>query len=210
MPEETAKNYTLPYFQSSIHRGFEHYGNELKRKIILSHDEEAVLGLENYLANMLAGFVIPQRISKKPGSKMRDEYIFDLIDQAGKSDIPSVRISIYDHAGKLSLFTAAIIPDSLRRTPLRPNDYTGFAHHAYLNIRAEQSNLSGNAAPVYGVLANETGKIVDLLRDIAEEDINMNGKVNGRLLLNLDQIAGKEERPYDILDELDIILNNLK
>ena len=88
MPTDTAQRYVLTYFRNSIEKGFKRYGSDLTRNIVISKGEEAVFALQDYLANMLASFIVPKRISKQKGKKVRDEYIFDLIQQAKETKFP--------------------------------------------------------------------------------------------------------------------------
>ena len=69
----SAQDYTLPYFRQSVEQGFQRYGSNLARNIILSHGQEAVEAVKAYLSEMLASFVTPKKISKHRGSAIRDE-----------------------------------------------------------------------------------------------------------------------------------------
>lgn len=210
MQQKTAAEYALPYFRSSIRKGFDHYGSNLTRNVILSQDEEAVFSLQDYLAHMLTSFVVPERVSQQEGTGVRGEYVFDLVQQARTSEFTGVRIFTYDHAGKLALFTAAVIPGSLHRTPLKPDDYVEFAQAAYANVVAEQRKVTGDAAPVYTLLARRTDEVAAVLADIAKDDIRMHDRLSGRPLATLEQIAGHEEGPFDVMDEVEELLKSLR
>lgn len=207
MPTDTAQSYILPYFRNSIEKGFERYGSDLTRNIVLSKGEEAVFALQDYLANMLASFIVPKRISKQKGTKVRDEYIFELIQQAQETKFPSTRIFIYDHAGKLALFTATVIPESLNRTQLKPDDYIEFANAAYSNVVAEHKRFTGDTTPVYMLLVERTDEIAEVLAEIAEDDIRMHSRLIGRPFVTLEQIIHHKE-PHGALEEAERILES--
>jgi|SRR3989338_814338 len=208
-PNNSAQDYILPYFRKSIEKGFKRYGSSLTRNIILSKGEEAVLALEDYLANMLAYFITPKKVSKKEGTRFRNEHIFELIQEARENKFPSTRIFIYDHAGKLALFTATIIPESLNRVQLNPNDYIKFANAAYTNVVAEYRKWTVDTTPVYMLLVERTGEIAKVLAEIAKDDIRMRSRPIGRPWTTLEQIA-KHEEPYDALKEAERILKELR
>jgi len=201
----SAQDYTLPYFRQSVEQGFQRYGSNLARNIILSHGQEAVEAVKAYLSEMLASFVTPKKISKHRGSAIRDEYVFELVQQARESNFPGVRIFVYDYIGRLSLFTAAVVPESLNRAPLKPEDYIGFANAAYWNIVSEQRKSTGDAASVYFVLADKTSDVAEVLLNIAGDNIRMHGRILGRPFLTLEQIASGK-KPYDIIEEAEAIL----
>ncbi len=206
MPTTSAQDYTLPYFRQSVDQGFQKYGSSITRNIIISHGQEAVEAVKAYLSEMLASFVTPKKISKHKGSAIRDEYVFELVQQARESNFPSVRIFVYDHIGRLSLFTAAVVPESLNRTPLKPEDYIGFANAAYWNVVSEQRKSTGDAASVYFILADKTSDVAEVLLNIAEDNIRMHGRILGRPFLTLEQIASGK-KPYDIIGEAEAILS---
>tara|TARA_B100000315_G_C14590131_1_gene595328 strand:- start:1852 stop:2487 length:636 start_codon:yes stop_codon:yes gene_type:complete len=202
-------HYIFPYFRNSVETGFKRYGQGLTRNIILSQDVEAVFALQDYLAHMLTSSVIPREISPKKRTRIRGEYVFELVQLAQATDFPPTRISIYDYTGKLALFTATVIPESLKKTLLRPKDYIKFANGAYTNVVTAQQRYTGNASPVHVVLAEKTGEIAKVLTDIAEQDIQMHGRLMlGRPLLTLEQIAQNEE-PCDAIAEAERILDDL-
>ena len=205
----SAQNYALPYFRQSVEQGFQRYGSDLVRNIVLSQGQEAVDAVKAYLSDMLAFFVTPKKISKHKGSKFRDEYIFELVQQARESSFPSVRIFVYDHIGRLSLFTASVIPRSLDRTLLKPKDYIGFANSAYWNVVSEQRKYTGDAATVYFILADKTSDVAEVLLNIAGDNLRMHDRLLGRPLLTLEQlVSGK--KPYDIIEEVEAILTKLE
>ena len=185
----SAQDYTLPYFRQSVEQGFQRYGSNLARNIILSHGQEAVEAVKAYLSEMLASFVTPKKISKHRGSAIRDEYVFELVQQARESNFPGVRIFVYDYIGRLSLFTAAVVPESLNRAPLKPEDYIGFANAAYWNIVSEQRKSTGDAASVYFVLADKTSDVAEVLLNIAGDNLRMHDRLLGRPLLTLEQLV---------------------
>ena len=82
----SAQRYILPYFEQVLDKGFTNHGSDLTRNITLSKGEEAVLALKNYLAHMLAYFITPKKVSKHKGTSVRDEYIFELFQQAEEND----------------------------------------------------------------------------------------------------------------------------
>ncbi|MFH0867705.1 MAG: hypothetical protein V1831_00150 [Candidatus Woesearchaeota archaeon] len=207
MAIDIAETYILPYFRNSIEKGFERYGKSLKKNIIVSKGEEAVFALEDYLANMLASFIIPKKVSQKKGTTIRDEYIFELIQEAREKESTPTRIFIYDHAGKLALFTATVIPESLNRTQLKPKDYIDFANAAYTNVVAEQQKFTGEAYLVYVLLVQRTDEIAEVLSEIAEDNIRMHNRLTGRPFVTLEQIIQNKE-PRDIIEEAENILEH--
>lgn len=205
----SAQNYALPYFRQSVDQGFQKYGSSLAKDIILSQGQEAVEAVKAYLSDTLAFFVTPKKISKRKGGRIRYEYVFELVQQARESRFPSARIFVYDHIGRLSLFTAAVVPESLNRTPLKPEDYIGFANAAYWNVVSEQRRYTGDAASVYFILADKTSDVAEVLLNIAEDNVRMNGRLLGRPFLTLEQIASGK-KPHDIIEEAEAILAKLE
>lgn len=207
MPTNAAQ-YVLPYFRNSVEQGFKRYGSDLTRNIVLSKGEEAVFALQDYLANMLASFIEPKKVSQKKGTTIRDEYVFELIKEAGENDFPPIRVLIYDHAGKLALFTATVIPESLNRTQLKPRDYVDFANAAYSNVVAEHRKFTGDTTPVYLLLVERTDEIAEVLAEIAEDSIRMHASLIGKPWVTLEQIINHDE-PYNTIAEAENLLEGL-
>jgi hypothetical protein len=207
MPTDAAQ-YVLHYFRNSVERGFKRYGSDLTRSIVLSKGEEAVLALQDYLSNMLAGFIIPKKVSQKKGTTIRDEYVFELIQEAEENDFPPTRIFIYDHAGKLALFTATIISQSLERTQLKPSDYVKFANIAYTNVVAEHRRFTGDTTPVYLLLVERTDEIAKVLVETAEDSIRMHARLIGRPWVTLEEIITHKE-PYDPITEAENFIEEI-